>query len=230
LGYLRLDYHLLTVSATLTFPSLSVLSLRETVMSIEVASVLFAPTALPSLKALAYTASEATTDNKSIVLLLLEAFARRLEVLQLHLEDDLLMRGLTLPDLPSLIVTTERGTFGAHESGLHSLKPSTLRIFIKEGATFTQATDFALKVHASVDCSSLRRLYLPLILRPPALPSASPSTLTRIPRFLEDLSAQGIAIHWYDSSAEEEYTVSPSFWRDACERKAEKARGREGKA
>lgn len=65
----------------------------------------------------------------------------------------------------------------------------------------------------------MRRVYLPILLRPSSLGAEHNELLLLLNCLVDRLEDAKVDVHWYDSKVEEEYGVSPSFWRDAKVRK-----------
>jgi hypothetical protein len=225
-------HHLSDLPSTFCLPSLVSLSLHEVDLPPQLSKTLFSPLALPSLSALAYTAFADNDGNAAVVSHLYSTFSDVLDVLQLHVEDWETMAQAPFPPSNSVVFTARLENSSPAYNVLNILRPSIVRIFMsnESGTGWLSECLAALGDYAST--GFLRIIYLPILLHCPPSSSTSsrdvdehgnPDNLAIIPHFLEDVRGRDVTIRWYDSSVEEEYAVSPSVWRDARQRKTEKA-------
>jgi hypothetical protein len=198
------------------------LSLREVNIAADEAKRHLTPAALPSLRAFAYTAYQENFDNPAVVSHLYETFSTVLDVFQLHWEDRVMVEDTPFPVSDCIVVTANPGDLYA-DNKLDILRPARLRVFSDVEPTAAQLIGHVTSLQDYADSGLLCSVYLPLLLLPPSSLTTNTDDTNPVTALLEHLRARDVVVHWYDSSVEEEYAVSPSVWRDARQRRTEKA-------
>jgi hypothetical protein len=222
LDTLFLQFHNLSIlPSTFGLPSLVSLSLREVDIAADEAKRHLTLAVLPSLRAFAYTAHEDNLDNPAVVSHLYRTFSTVLDVFQLHLEDREMVEDTPFPVSECIVVTANSSDLYAINR-LKTLRPPRFRVFSDMEPTAPQLGRIVTGLQDYADSGLLCSVYLPLLLRPLSPPAIHTDDTDPVAPLLEHLRARDVAVHWYDSSVEEEYAVSPSVWRDAQQRREEK--------
>lgn len=225
LGSAKLD----NFDVPLPFPPLKSLSLHNVSYSRSLAPTLFSSATFPSLHTLSFTAAGASnghTLDRALATEFDKAFLDRLELVQVHAEDFALLTPAFFHTSTAVLITvTYYGIIDFNSPFPHHLRYS--RRYAK------QADPSEALVPLVHHVQRFRPLSVHL---PHSFLSIVPANAANAALYhgVEDLRTlcrqQHIELMCFDEEAEEEYAVSPSFWRYVKRMKAEEAGSAAGSA